>query len=497
MSPSESKNPQESPETTSDKAVSSGIQEKSNKIFALLVALSIALFIAGSLILYMTTRPYHIWFIGFVLLFALFESATLSRRIQKHIPYVELLPVVLTAFVVAFVAGLGMLFISVKIIGVLAPINLILFIIFNLLLVFLSDFIHTLVALEFIKKMLRVKIGPDFKENLIIAKSIAPGKQAVMSGLRSILSTLVILVFLAFLMTLAVMHSAVPTFDEFALMPVESMQITDMELSDYTSSLPALQEVQQRHQEWNEEVVTDRESVLEKRAQIPESLLKATWLMITGELFTTIKDAQQFASSINNKFYSAVLDSRAINDALEQAVSPRNARESFSVDEDQLIDLTEDVESQYLVFEDNKDKKFNVLPKIDELQTELGTIDLKKLLPDPESANTSTLGRLYTEMFQGTALYLDSQQVMEAFQGTRLHEKELIEEIYKGMNNRESDQSRYVRLHLLLRHLVYFNIGYCNNLEEGRSECLKTGKLINTQYCGIIDDSDAYDICVS
>jgi len=497
MSQSESKNSPEIPETSSDKAVSSGMQETGNKIFASLVALSIALFIAGSLILYMTTRPYHLWFIGFVLLFALFETATLSRRIHKHIHYVELLPVVLTAFVVAFAAGLGLLFISVKIIGILAPINLILFIIFNLLLVFLSDFIHTLITLEFIKKMLRVKIGPDFKENLLIAKSIAPGKQAVLSGLRSIVSTMVILISLAFLLTLAVMHSAVPAFDDFATMPVETMQIQDMELTEYTSSLPVLQEVQQRHKEWNEEIVTDREAVLEKREQIPDSLLKATLLMITGELFTTIKDAQQFASSINNKFYSAVLDSRALNDALKQAISPRNPREGFSVDEDQLIDLTEDVESQYLVFEDNKDKKFRALPKIDELQTELGTIDLKKILPDPESADASILGRLYTKMFQGTALYLDSQQVMEAFQGTRLHEKGLIEEIYGGMTNREADQSRYVRLHLLLRHLVYFNIGYCNNLEEGRSECLKTGKLINTQYCGIIEDSDAYDICVS
>ena len=53
---------------------SSGILERTRKIYTLLIIVAVVLFIAGGVAVFLVTRPYHLYFLGFIILFSAFEA---------------------------------------------------------------------------------------------------------------------------------------------------------------------------------------------------------------------------------------------------------------------------------------------------------------------------------------------------------------------------------------------------------------------------------------
>ncbi|MBU0460959.1 MAG: hypothetical protein KJ574_00070 [Nanoarchaeota archaeon] len=481
---------------------SSGIPEQNKKRFISLVLASILLFLSGGVIVFFTTKPYHLYFFAFMLFFSLMETTTFVKRVKSHLVFVEMWPSILSAFVIAFLIGLLVLSIEVGIMKAIAPISLLLFIICNIIIVFVSDFAHTLVAFEFVKKLLAVKVGEDFKENLLIAKAISPGKSAVLSGIRSIVSTLVILLLLAVLLTFGVTNTVLPKFDEFEGIPDESLQIQEMAVNGYVDSLQSVNDMRREHEEWNRKTIAERQNVSEERSKITGNLVSDTWLLLQGGLFSTVADAQQFAAGINTRFYSAQLDFQAIQNGLKYATTTQRTG-SFSVPADRMTKLSQEIESQYSVFAENKDEKFSLKLPIESVQTELGTLNIKDLLPDIENRSTSLVERLYTQLFETTSFYQDALQVMDSLQATKNFEKERIEMLYQARDTQETEQSRYIWQNIIFRHLLNFNIDYCKSLGQNATvspaipECFKKGKLINKEFCNFIEDDAAYSICVT
>ena len=252
-----------------------------------IIICSILLVLTLSFSIYLTGKYWQYFLIGLIIL-AFYESWSNRKETGGQLKLYELLLASATSLTTSFTIAYLLIIAMTRLMP--DPSSFGIFIILNVIVIFISDFAHSFITEEIIKLMLRTGYEGDYAQSIILARNIHPSIQASVSGIRSAISTAVLLLLLAVIMTYGITSVLLPKIDQS--LQGKEIEIPPINAQEEILQLTVLKDLDAKRTEYNELLASERSKLEAAREKVTGNIMTDTITLLKGDLIPVVSTTQ-------------------------------------------------------------------------------------------------------------------------------------------------------------------------------------------------------------